>query len=344
MILHSGQFISGYTKTGAKCHATVDGAARAATKRNHTGTHLLHAALRTILGTHVRQMGSLVSPDRLRFDFTSGKALTHEEIKKIENWVNESILENSSVQTKEESYEEATRGGAIAFFGEKYGAKVRSVEVSGRSKELCGGTHCERTGDIGAFIILSESSVGSGVRRIEAATGLNAIRYIKTLEAKATRISELLKAPFEEAPEKIEKLVKRAKELEKSGPAASRKEIDIDQLIESGKKVGGVKLIAKLISGEDLSALRTITDQIRPRVKQSVLALFGTKDSKVHTLIALTDDLADSVLDARKIADKISPYLEGSAGGRKNWAQGGGRNVAGIDQAIEALPDIIQKG
>lgn len=343
VILHYGKYESGQAKTGIAYRTKVNPEARAATRRNHTGTHLLHAALRTLLGTHVRQMGSLVSPDRLRFDFTYGKALAKEEIKKIEDWVNAAILENQPVQTKEQSYEEATRGGAIAFFGEKYGAQVRTVEVPGRSKELCGGTHCRQTGDIGAFVIVSESSVGSGVRRIEAMTGLNAIRYLKDLEEKGNQISELLKTPFGEAPGKIEKLLKRIKELEKSGPPAPKQELNVDELIESGKKIGSVKLIAKTVSGANLSSLRTLADQIRAKTKQSVLALFGTEDMKVHTVIALTEDLAESGLDARKIAEKISPFLEGSAGGRKTWAQGGGRNAGGINKVLEALPGIIQK-
>ncbi|MBI4358928.1 MAG: alanine--tRNA ligase, partial [Candidatus Omnitrophica bacterium] len=205
VIIHYGQLLSGKVQAGDSCTARVDKELREATKRNHTATHLLQAALRAVLGTHVRQVGSLVNPEKLRFDFTHGRALSEDEIRKVEEWVNQAVLESSEVQVKHESYDAAMRGGVLAFFGDKYEDQVRVIEVPGRSKELCGGTHCHQTGEIGAFVITIETSVGSGTRRIEALTGMNAVRYFKQLEKRLNRISSLLKTNPEQLEERIEK-------------------------------------------------------------------------------------------------------------------------------------------
>ena len=346
VIVHYGKLIKGNLQFGETCQAKVNKEFREATKRNHTATHLLQAALRTVLGPHVRQVGSLVNPEKLRFDFTHGRVLTNQEIKKVEDWVNETVLESNAVQATQQNYDVAIKSGVLAFFGDKYANDVRVIEVPGRSKELCGGTHCHQTGEIGAFVITSESSIGSGVRRIEAITGMNAVRYLKALEEKLSRISILLKVNPDQVMERIEKLQKKLKELEQTGKTAAKaatETVDLESLMRSAKPAGKVKLISKVIQNEDLGFLRQLADQLRMQAKQSVIALFSTKDSKVNMIIALTKDLSNSLLDAQKMAQTIAPLLEGSAGGRKDLAQGGGRNEQGIARALETLSKLIQE-
>lgn len=343
VILHYGKLTKGKPKVGESCNAQVDKTLREATKRNHTATHLLQAALRSILGTHIRQVGSLVNPDKLRFDFTHGKALTEEEISRIETWVNEAVLENSAVQASQKSYEEAMRSGTLAFFGDKYGDRVRVLEIPGRSKELCGGTHCRQTGEIGAFIITGETSIGSGARRIEALTGLNAIRYLKDLQRTVNRISSLLKVGTEQVAERIEKLQKRVRELEQKSGKKESQNIDVETLIQKGKTIGGIKLITQTVPDETLDFLRRLADQIRTKAKQSVIILFSTDETKVNVIVALTRDLAHSAFDAKRLAQGIAPFLEGSAGGRKDLAQGGGRNKKGIEAALKAAVNELEK-
>ncbi len=343
VIVHYGKLTKGKPKIGETGQAEVSQALREATKRNHTATHLLQAALRSVLGAHVRQVGSLVNPEKLRFDFTHGKALTEEEIKKIETWVNEVVLESSVVQATQQNYEQAMRSGTLAFFGDKYGDEVRVVEVLGKSKELCGGTHCHQTGEIGAFVITSETSIGSGTRRIEAITGLNAVRYLKELQKTVSQISSLLRVGADQVTERIEKLQKRVRELEQKGSKREAQKIDVDTLIQSGKTIGSVKLITQTVADETVEFLRQLADQIRTKAKQSVVVLFSTDDSKVNVIIALSKDLAHSTLDAKRLAQEVAPFLEGSAGGRKDLAQGGGRNREGIESALKALSQVLEK-
>ena len=343
VIVHYGKLTKGTPKIGETCQAEVSKALREATKRNHTATHLLQAALRAVLGSHVRQVGSLVNPEKLRFDFTHGKALTEEEIKKIETWVNEAVLESSAVQATQQNYEQAMRSGTLAFFGDKYGDEVRVVEVPGKTKELCGGTHCHQTGEIGAFVITSETSIGSGTRRIEAITGLNAVYYLKELQKTVNQISSLLRVGAAQVTERIEKLQKRVRELEQKGSKREAQKIDVDTLIQSGKTIGSVKLITQTVADETVEFLRQLADQIRTKAKQSVVVLFSTEDSKVNVIIALSKDLAHSTLDAKRLAQEVAPFLEGSAGGRKDLAQGGGRNREGIESALKALRQALEK-
>ncbi len=346
VILHYGKLEKGKVKAGDSCKAIVNKELREATKRNHTATHLLQAALRSILGTHIRQVGSLVNSEKLRFDFTNGKALTEQEIRKVENWINQAVLEGSDVQSNQQSYDVAMRSGVLAFFGDKYGDKVRVIEVPGRSKELCGGTHCHQTGEIGAFVITSETSVGSGTRRIEALTGMNAVNYLKELQRTLGKISETLKVNPDQIVERVEKLQKKVRELERSETSSGKsafEKVDIENLIRSAETIGPVKFITKTIPDEEITFLRQTTDQIRNKAKQSVVALFSIKDSKVNMIIGITKDLAASKLDAKNMAQAVAPLVEGSAGGRKDLAQGGGRNVNGIDQALKTLTKLIRE-
>ena len=343
VILHYGRLEKGTVKAGETCTAEVTKERREATKRNHTATHLLQAALRMILGTHVRQVGSLVNSEKLRFDFTHAKALSGDEIKKIELWVNESILESVAVESKHLSYQEAMKSGTLAFFGDKYGDEVRVIDVPGRSCELCGGTHCHRTGEIGAFVIVSETSIGSGTRRIEALTGLNAVNYLKGLEQKINQISTALKSNPDQIMERIEKLQQRLRDLEKGSTQAKNQRVNVDALIESASLIGKVKLITQTIPDLDIQALRQVADQIRAKSNHSVIVLFSRVDSKVNIIVALTKDLSGSALDAKSLAQKAAESIDGSAGGRKEMAQGGGRNPKGIDSALTQITNLIRK-
>ncbi|MBI4395418.1 MAG: alanine--tRNA ligase [Candidatus Omnitrophica bacterium] len=342
VILHHGKLISGKVKVGESCKAKVNRENREATKRNHTATHLLQAALRSVLGTHIRQVGSLVNPEKLRFDFTHGKPLSENEIKQVEEWANQAILDNLAVEVNVQNYESAMKSGVLAFFGDKYGDEVRVIEVPGKSKELCGGTHCHQTGEIGAFVITSESSIGSGTRRIEAITGLNAIHYVKQLNQTLNQIANTLKVNPDQLGERVEKIQKKLKELDRPGISASRKAIDSEKLIDSAETVGKIKLIAQVVPDEGIEFLRHLADQVRAKAKESVLVFFSTKDSKVNFLIALTKDLLSSKLDAQELAKKAAPLIDGSAGGRKDLAQGGGRNPRGIDQAMKMISNLVR--
>lgn len=343
VILHYGRLEKGTVKVGGTCNAEVNKERREATKRNHTATHLLQAALRTILGTHVRQVGSLVNSEKVRFDFTHAKALSVDEIKKIELWVNEAVLESAAVESKHLSYQEAMKSGTLAFFGDKYGDEVRVIDVPGKSRELCGGTHCQRTGEIGAFVIVSETSIGSGTRRIEALTGLNAVAYLKGLEQKMNQISTALKSNPDQILERIEKLQQRIKELEKGSTQAKSQPVNVDALIESASLIGTVKLITQTIPDLDIQALRQVVDQIKMKSNHSVIVLFSSVDSKVNMIVALTKDLSASTLDAKSLAQQAAELIDGSAGGRKEMAQGGGRNPKGIDSALTQITNSIRK-
>lgn len=343
VILHLGKLKHGSLKIDSTCSAEVNHERREAIKRNHTATHILQAALRETLGAHVRQVGSLVSDEKLRFDFTHGKALERKEIEKIEVWVNKVILENMSLDVSEKKYEDATKGGALAFFGEKYADRVRVVEIPGKSKELCGGTHCHWTGEIGAFSILNESSVGSGTRRIEALTGLNTVAFLNTLKDKLNQAAALVKSSPEELPERIEKMQARMKELEKGGgKSAKTAEIDVNEIIGKAKKVGKLSLISVTIKGEDVSQIRSLADQIRQKAVKSVIALFLNQQDKVSAIVTVSKDMSEGSNDIRPIGKDLASLLNGSFGGRKDWIQGGGKNVSGIESAEKALETAIK--
>lgn len=340
--LHYGRLEKGTANVGDLCTAQVNKEKREATKRNHTATHLLQAALRIVLGSHVRQVGSLVNSEKLRFDFTHGKPLSAQEIKKVEDWVNETVLESTAVSASQKSYDEAMKSGTLAFFGDKYGEEVRVIDVPGKSRELCGGTHCHKTGEIGAFVIVGETSIGSGTRRIEALTGLNTIDYLKSLEQKIAQISIALKVNPDQVIDRIEKLQQKVKELEKGSGKAKTQAIDVDAVIETASSIGKIKLIGQNIPELDLDSLRHLVDQVRSKSSQSVIALFSQTDSKVNMIIALTKDLISSSLDAKNLAQSVAQLIEGSAGGRKDMAQGGGRNPKGIEPALDRISELIR--
>jgi alanyl-tRNA synthetase len=330
--------------TGDAVTARVDVATRDATRRNHTATHLLHAALRQTLGTHVRQAGSLVAPDRLRFDFTHVSPLSDEEKRAIERMVNEQIYRNQSVATEVRHTEEAIQSGAMALFGEKYGDRVRVVSIPGFSTELCGGTHVRATGDIGPFVITGESGVAAGVRRIEALTGAGAVSYLQAREALLDRTLAALGVPGEQAPDAVAKLQADAKRLAREneqlrmkaalgGGATGGADADI-------QAVGDAKLVARRVTGLEKGALRGLSDSLRDRLARGVVVIAAEDHDKVHLVVSVTKDLTDRV-KAGDLVKELAPLVGGRGGGRPDFAEAGGRDVSGIDALLARARELV---
>jgi len=328
--------------------ADVNATTRDATRRNHTATHLLHAALRQVLGPHVQQKGSLVAPDRLRFDFVHFQPLTKEEIARVEQIVNDQIYANTAVTTEVRSTQEAIAAGAMALFGEKYGDKVRVVSVPGFSMELCGGTHVRSTGDIGTFVIVSESGVAAGVRRVEALTGGGAIGWMQQQRAALDRLHHALNVADEQAVAAIEKLQTDNKRLAREvtqlktrlamggGSAASG---------ESGSNVvdvAGVKLARRKVADLDKDALRTLADSLKAQIKSGAVVIASANGDKVQMVVAVTPDLT-SRLKAGQIVKELAPIVGGGGGGRPDFAEAGGKQPDKIEQMLAASEEVIAK-
>jgi alanyl-tRNA synthetase len=324
--------------------AEVDEHARDATRRNHTATHLLHAALRQVLGAHVKQGGSLVSPDRLRFDFAHDAALTPEQLEQVELIVNEQIGRNITVQTEVKSTDEAIAAGAMALFGEKYGSSVRVVSVPGFSMELCGGTHVRATGDIGLFSIVQESGVAAGVRRIEAATGMNAVRLHQQQRRSLATLLDTVKAPADQAVATIERLQADARRLSREnsdlklkvamggGPSGS----DGDDAVDAG----GVKLLTRRVTGLDKNGLGQLADALRNKLQSGVVVVASENEGRVAMVVSVTSDLTPAI-HAGKIVKQIAPIVGGGGGGRPDFAEAGGKNPAGIDQMLAEAREVV---
>ena len=325
--------------------ATVDPDVRDATRRNHTATHLLHAALRQVLGTHVRQAGSLVAPDRLRFDFTHFQAVTHDERAEIERIVNAQIFRNTAVSTEVRSTDEAMAAGAMALFGEKYGDKVRVVSIPGFSMELCGGTHVRATGDIGFFTITQESGVAAGVRRVEALTGDGAVRHYQAKLDAFTRLVDAAGATEDQAADAVLKLREEIRRLAREneslrmkvamGGAASGAPGGDDTI-----DAGGTKLIARRVEGLDKAGLRTMSDQLRDRLQSGVVVLAANQDGKALFVVGVTKDLAGR-LHAGNIVKELAPLVGGKGGGRPDFAEAGGKDPSGIEALLGKARELI---
>ncbi len=345
-IFHKCRVILGVLSTGASLISEVDVDLRNGSKRNHTGTHLLHASLREVLGKHVHQQGSLVSPDRLRFDFTHLNKMSKEELDKVEKLMNSKIRANLPVKKHETSYSEAINNGAIAFFGDKYGKDVRTVEISNGSKfsyELCGGTHCEYTGEIGSFYIISESSIASGVRRIEAVTGINAENYAKKQFELLRTISNDLNVAADEIPSKILNFNKQIKDLKKEISSSGNNDTKkiIDDLTKKIEKVSDSSCVIQEVDF-DIKEIRNIAEQLREKIS-GVVALFSTSDNKVTIVIAINKNLTNK-LNSQKIIKELGPIIGGGGGGKPDMAQAGGSNLKGISEAIELTRSLIKDG
>jgi alanyl-tRNA synthetase len=320
----------------------VDEERRKAITLNHTGTHLLQAVLREVLGTHVHQAGSLVSPERLRFDFTHFSSMEREELARVEALVNQKIRENLKVETKIMDMEEALQTGAMALFGEKYGEKVRVVMVSDFSLELCGGTHASRTGDIGFFRIVSESGVAAGVRRIEALTGEGAYRFIKEEEKELLEIASSLKSVPGELSSKLERLLERQKELERELTSfhdkASHQELS--NLLPLVKKIKGVNILSAKVDGKDVSRMREFVDQLKGKIGSGIILLGGQNQNKVSLIMGVTSDLTQR-FHAGELIKRIAAHVGGTGGGRPDFAQAGGTDSEKLDEALKSLDDLI---
>jgi alanyl-tRNA synthetase len=332
-------------KVGDLVTAKADAERRSAIRRNHTATHLLHAALRKTLGTHVKQAGSLVAPDRLRFDFTHYTGLGEQDVLDIEDLVNQHVLANEEMQTQIMEIDAAIATGAMALFGEKYGDQVRVVSVGdgSYSRELCGGTHVRRTGDIGLFKIVSESSVAAGTRRIEALTGTGVLDYLRRESQALTQASEALHAKPDALVEAIEKLTESEKKLRKELEAQQMKRAAsaAGDLAQQAREVKGVRVVAARVEVTDRSAMRQMVDDLRVKLQSGVIVLGSVADGRVSLIAAVTKDLTGK-LDAGKIVKQAAAFVEGSGGGRKDLAEAGGKNPAKLDEAIQAVPNIIE--
>jgi alanyl-tRNA synthetase len=314
---------------------SVDREKRMATARNHTATHLLHAALRTVVGEHVKQAGSYVSPERMRFDFSHFHQVDRKEIEEIEDMVNEKILMNIKVETEIEDVKGAIKAGVIALFGEKYGEKVRVVRVPGVSAELCGGTHCSSTGDIGLFVVLSESSVASGIRRIEALTGKPALDYLKQKKSEVEQIRSLLK---------VEKLLDEMKLMEKEIQklkTSSARDV-ISDALQDAHDLGGIKIVKMRQDGLNTNELRILADNVRDRLKSGIIVVSSVTDSQAAIVCMVTKDLTDRY-NAGEIVKSISKMAGGKGGGKPDMAQGGTKDIAKLDEALQSVYDIIKK-
>jgi alanyl-tRNA synthetase len=331
-------------RTGDVVTAVVDVGRRDATRRNHTATHLLHAALRKTLGTHVKQAGSLVAPDRLRFDFTHYTGVGEQDLLDIEDLVNDRILKNEEVLTTVMDLDSAVSTGAMALFGEKYADHVRVLTINDFSKELCGGTHVRRTGDIGLFKVVSEGSVAAGTRRIEAVTGTSVLEQLRRQSQSLAQASEALRAKPEALIEAIEKLTESEKKLRKELEAQQMKRAAsaAGDLVQQAREIKGVRLIAARVEVTDRSAMRQMVDDLRGKLQSGVIVLGSVADGRVSLIAAVTKDLT-SKLDAGKIVKQAATYVEGSGGGRKDLAEAGGKNPAKLDESIQAVAGIIEQ-
>ena len=342
LITHIGKLKKGAIKVGDQALMKVDRAIRRATEAHHSGTHVLNAALKKTLGDHIKQSGSLVNPERLRFDFTHFSKIDEAEMDKIETIANQIIRENAAVETRLLPREEAMKTGAAAVFDEKYGEVVRLVKMGDFSMELCGGTHVERTGDIGALKVISESSVAAGVRRIEAVTGEEALKYFKKVETELKKSAALLKANPLELSERIEKIQKHQKELEKEIDSLNSRLAtkDLSDLFKKVKEIKGIRVLATVVDAADVKTLRDFGDKLRDKIQSGIILIGSKAGDNAMLLCLVTKDLTDKY-HAGNIIKEIAPIVGGSGGGRPDMAQAGGPKPEKLKQALKKLQEII---
>ncbi len=343
LIIHLVEVIEGSLKVGSKVKAEIDLERRLSIARNHTATHILHKALKEVLGDHVNQAGSLVTPERLRFDFSHYEAPTKEELRQIEAIVNAKVRENLPVTVKVMGLDEAKDLGATALFEEKYGDKVRLVEVKGYSRELCGGTHLNYTGEIGLVKIVSEGSVAAGIRRIEAVTGENAYKEILLLEDMVNSLAHSLKTSLAELPQRVEKLEEERNELKRTVETLEARiaAMQSHDLLNNMLEVAGIAYKAVNLGETDAKKLRTIGDALKDKL-QGVLLLTGTQEGKVVLLCLVSDTYVKKGIHAGKLVKELAQVVGGSGGGRPDSAQAGGNNPAKIGEAMNKLEDLIK--
>ena len=343
-VAHIGTVVKGVVKVGDVATLKVDASRRIDTCKNHSATHLLQKALREVLGAHVEQKGSYVDGERLRFDFSHFSAMTAEELKKVENIVNEKIAENIQVVTNEMTIDEARKTGAMALFGEKYGETVRVVQMGDFSIELCGGTHVANTGVISVFKIVSESGIAGGTRRIEALTGKGVFNYYKEMEAKVEAAAKALKTTPTSLVERCEHVMAEMKALASENESLKSKAAKdalgdvMDQVVE----VKGVKLLATSVEGVDMNGLRDLGDQLKEKLGEGVVVLLSNQDGKVNIIAMATEGAMKAGAHAGNLIKGIAALVGGGGGGRPNMAQAGGKNPAGIADAIAEAKKVLE--
>ncbi|OGT71471.1 MAG: alanine--tRNA ligase [Gammaproteobacteria bacterium RIFCSPLOWO2_12_47_11] len=343
--IHIGDLIQGKLQLGQKITAKVDQLTRISSVRNHSATHLLHAALRYVLGEHVVQKGSLVAPDRLRFDFAHTEPLSDDEIKKIEWLVNHKILENVETEINIMPLDEALKSGAMSLFGEKYQDTVRVLKIGGSfSTELCGGTHVHRTGDIGLMKIIAESGIASGVRRIEAVTGEGALAWTEQNQRKLVNISELLKTDMDNVENKLAGQLERTRKLEKELEQIKSRLASSagDDMVSEAVEINGIKVIARLMDGADKKTLRDTVDQLKNKLGSAALILAAVEDNKVSLVAGVTKDKTDQI-KAGELVNFVAKKVGGKGGGRPDLAEAGGNDPSGLPAALASVPDWIRQ-
>jgi alanyl-tRNA synthetase len=342
LIVHQVKVKRGVVKEGMEASLRVDAERRKAITLNHTGTHLLQAVLREILGDHVHQSGSLVSPERLRFDFTHFAPVELGDLERVEALVNQKVRENLKVETNIMAIEDALQMGAMALFGEKYGERVRVVKVADFSIELCGGTHSSRTGDIGLLKILNETGVAAGVRRIEALTGEGAYRFIKEEERELLEIASALKSIPRELSSKVERLLQRQRELEREISSFQDRlsHQEILNLLSSVREIKGVKVLSAKVDGKDPRRMRDFVDQLKVKIGSGIILLGGESHNKVSLIMGVTPDLTHR-FSASDLIKKIALCIGGTGGGRPDFAQAGGANSEKLEEALKAIDNLI---
>ncbi|WP_373044656.1 alanine--tRNA ligase [Vulgatibacter sp.] len=342
LIVHRGKVVSGTVHEGEELLALVDGERRQSIRANHSATHLLHRVLKDVLGEHVKQAGSVVAPDYLRFDYTHFAAPAPEELETIEERVNRMIRDNAGAGTEELTLDEARASGAVALFGEKYGDRVRVVQVHPASRELCGGTHVARTGDIGFFKIQSESSIAAGVRRIVAVSGEGALQYVQQRDRELRNAAALLRAAPEDLAEKIEASQKRTRDLEKELDAL-RKQLAAAKsgdLLSQAREIKGIRVLATRAEG-DARDLRDLADKLRDKIGSGLIALGGEADGKAVLLVTVTPDVVAKGIKAGDIIKQIATEVGGRGGGKPDLAQAGGPDPSGLDRALQRVYELI---
>ena len=342
VILHKGTVTKGRVREGEQLRMTVNATTRQDAQRNHTATHLLHAALRDLLGPHVKQYGSLVGPNRLRFDFAHFRPLTSRDVDEIETVVNNEVRKNERVANEVMSIQDAVAKGALAFFGDKYGEQVRVVTVESFSKELCGGTHCRQTGDIGLFRLVSETGVAAGVRRIEAQTGSGALAQMKQLEIDIRELSNLLKVGQSELVAKTRKVMTQLKDKERELEEVKLKMAGGSAAEAMAKTIAGVQVHVQRTDGLDVNGMRALADQLRDKLKSGVVALGAANDGKVSLLVVVTKDLIGR-LKAGDLIKEMAVEVGGTGGGRPEMAQAGGKDPARLDIALEKVFGLVER-
>jgi alanyl-tRNA synthetase len=342
LYVHRAEVTRGGLHEGEDVAVSVESPRRQGLRLHHTGTHLLNAALRKVLGTHVTQAGSLVAPDHLRFDVTHGSQIRDRELEQVEELVNEKVRDNLRVDPIQTDLEQALKMGALALFGEKYGQHVRVIKIGDFSTELCGGTHLDQTGQIGLLKIVSEGAVAAGVRRLEAVTGDAALRHVGREELALRQAAGLLKIPPLELPQRLQKLLDEQRLLEKQlesmeGRLAKSR---AQELVAAARQIGGVAVVVARVDGLDQDGLRAVVDSVRDRLGSGVICLGSVKDDKVNLVSAVSKDLTPR-FNAGKLIQEVARVVGGGGGGRPDLAQAGGKDPSKLDAALNLVNDYV---